>query len=109
MRPGNGEDFEAMAREYSEGPNAKGGGGLGLIRRGEMMKEVDETIFALEPGSISDIVETPIGYHIFKVIAKLPATSKDFDSAKADITEEIYRKDWGASMPDECPPVPAQS
>ena len=87
-----GEDFEAVAREYSEGPNAKGGGGLGLIRRGEMMKEVDETIFALEPGSISDIVETPIGYHIFKVIAKLPATSKDFDSAKSDITETIYRK-----------------
>ncbi len=87
-----GEDFEVMAREYSEGPNAKGGGGLGLIQNGEMMKEIDETIFALAPGNISDIVETPIGYHIFKVTQILPATSKDFDSAKNDITEEIYRK-----------------
>lgn len=86
------EDFEKVAREYSEGPNAKGGGGLGVIQKGEMIKEIDETIFTLTPGSISDIVETPIGYHIFKVTAVMPATSKDFDSAKDDITETIYRK-----------------
>ncbi|MBU4488022.1 MAG: peptidyl-prolyl cis-trans isomerase [Candidatus Omnitrophica bacterium] len=88
----NGKDFEALAMEYSEGPNAKGGGGLGFISKGEMIKEIDETIFALEPTQVSEIVETPIGYHIFKVTEKLPATSKDFDSAKEEITEAIYKK-----------------
>lgn len=87
-----GGDFEALAKEYSEGPNARDGGGLGFIRKGEMMKEIDEAIFALEPGEVSGIVETPIGYHIFKVAGKQPAVSKNFDSAKQDITEAIYRK-----------------
>lgn len=87
-----GEDFEAIAKKYSEGPNAKGGGRLGLIAKGEMIKEIDEAIFALEPGQVSEIVETPIGYHIFKVTKKLPAMSKSFDSAKDEITETIYKK-----------------
>jgi len=87
-----GDDFQEVAKKYSEGPNANGGGSLGFVKRGDMMREIDDAIFALSPGGISDIVETPIGYHIFKVTEKLAARSKDFDSAKADIEETIYQK-----------------
>ncbi|MDP3789614.1 MAG: peptidyl-prolyl cis-trans isomerase [Candidatus Omnitrophota bacterium] len=87
-----GQDFEAAAKKYSEGPNAKGGGNMGLIKRGEMMTEIDGAIFSIPAGSVSDIVETPIGYHIFKVTQIVPARSKDFDSAKAEIEDTIYQK-----------------
>lgn len=87
-----GRDFEETAKQYSEGPNAKGGGGLGLIRRGEMMKEIDDVIFSIPAGGMSDVIETPIGYHIFKVTRIMPAESKDFDSAKTEIEDAIYQK-----------------
>lgn len=88
----SGKDFEEIAKKYSEGPNAQNGGNLGLVKKGEMMKEIDDVISTLTPGSISDVVETPIGYHIFKVTQIVPARSKDFDSAKAEIQDAIYQK-----------------
>jgi len=88
----NGQDFEEVAKKYSESPNAKSGGSMGLIKRGEMIKEIDEAIFALPVGGVSDIVETPIGYHIFKITQIVPARSKDFDSAKTEIEDAIYQK-----------------
>ena len=94
----SGKDFGEVAKKYSEGPNAKDGGNLGFIKRGDMMKEIDDTIFALSPGGISDIVETPIGFHIFKVTQIQPAHSKNFDSAKAEIEETIYQKKINKSL-----------
>lgn len=88
----DGQDFEEAAKKYSESPNAKNGGNMGLIKRGEMIKEIDEAIFALQAGGVSDIVETSIGYHIFKVTQIVPAKTKDFDSAKAEIEDAIYQK-----------------
>ncbi|MDD5679675.1 MAG: peptidylprolyl isomerase [Candidatus Omnitrophica bacterium] len=88
----SGQDFTEMAKKYSEGPNAKNGGSLGLVKRGEMIKEIDDAIGTLTPGSMSDVVETPIGYHIFKVTQIVPARSKDFNSAKPEIEEAIYQK-----------------
>ncbi len=88
----SGEDFEDVAGKYSEGPNAKEGGSLGFVKRGEMIKEIDHAIFALSPGEISDVIETPIGYHIFKVTETLPASSRDFDSVKEEIQNMIYQK-----------------
>jgi len=66
-----GEDFEAMAREYSIGPSASRGGDLGYFKRKRMVQEFDDAAFALKkPGDISDIVQTRYGYHIIKLVDK---------------------------------------
>ena len=66
-----GESFEELAKEYSDDPGtAKDGGSLGWVEPGTLFESFEDAAFALEPGEISDIVETPIGLHIIKMDAK---------------------------------------
>jgi peptidyl-prolyl cis-trans isomerase SurA len=65
-----GEDFEALAREYSEGPTASRGGDLGMVKRGDLVKEFEEVAFQMEPGEISDIVKTQFGFHIIQLVQR---------------------------------------
>ena len=59
-----GEDFEDLAREYSDGPSAPSGGDLGEFPQGVMAPAFEHAAFACEIDKITDVVETPFGYHI---------------------------------------------
>jgi parvulin-like peptidyl-prolyl isomerase len=65
-----GEDFDKVAREVSIGPEAAKGGDLGFFERGVMPEEIDRMVFSLPVGKVSDVVQSPYGFHIFKVLAK---------------------------------------
>jgi len=66
-----GEDFSEIAKTYSEDPATSiRGGDLGFIKRGDLVPEFEEVAFNLEPGEISDIVETQFGFHVIKMIEK---------------------------------------
>ncbi len=63
-----GANFAKLAEEKSQDPgSAKQGGDLGFFRRGQMVGPFDEAAFALGIGEISEVVETPFGYHIIKL------------------------------------------
>jgi hypothetical protein len=61
-----GEDFAALAREYSDGPSGPRGGDLGVFPRGRMVPAFDDAAFALEVDAVSAIVETPFGFHVIQ-------------------------------------------
>lgn len=82
-----GEDFAALAKEFSQCPSSGSGGDLGYFRRGEMVEPFTDAAFALAPGEISPIVETRFGYHLIKSTDKKPETS----FAYKDIKEKLQQ------------------
>ena len=66
-----GEKFSMLATLYSQDPNsAKKGGELGFFSRGQMVSEFESAAFALKPGEVSPIIETPLGFHIIQLIER---------------------------------------
>ncbi len=87
-----GEDFAALAEEFSQCPSSAKGGDLGYFRRGQMVKPFEEAAFALKPGEVSDVVETKFGYHLIKVIEKKSETTIAFEDIK-DRLEQYLKQE----------------
>ena len=87
-----GEDFGALAKEYSEGPSGPKGGDLGYFTRGQMVKAFEEAAFAMKPGEVSGVVETKFGYHLIKVTDKTPEGTMPYDDVKDKLGEFLKQK-----------------
>lgn len=73
-----GDDFVEVVRQFSEDRGTVGrGGDLGYLTRGRMYPEFDEAAFALQPGQVSGIVRTPVGFHIIKVTERRESNARD--------------------------------
>lgn len=90
-----GADFEAIAKEKSEGPTAPKGGDLGFFSRKRMVKEFSDVAFNLQPGEISQVVETRYGLHLIQVIERKAAVRKTFDEVKDGILTSMTNRAKG--------------
>ena len=92
-RARKGEDFAALAEEYSQDTGtASNGGDLGLFGRGRMVKPFEEAAFDMEVGQVSDLVETTFGFHIIKVEAIQPERIKPLEEVADTVTEELLER-----------------
>lgn len=80
-----GNSFENMAKEYSDGPSAAQGGDLGEFEREDMVKPFSDAAFALEEGELSEPVKTQFGWHIIKLDKKIAESSKKLEDVKVSI------------------------
>lgn len=89
----NGDDFGALAKEFSDDPGSKDTGGEYTFPRGQMVKPFEDSAFSLAPGEVSDVVTTQFGYHVIKVLEKLPADMRKFEEVEANIKEYLTRQE----------------
>lgn len=113
-----GEDFVALARKYSDDRvSGMRGGSLGVFGRGEMVPAFDQAAFALPIGGLSDLVESPFGYHIIYrdavdqvALSEILVTwmgardanhaERDKEAARARVDEAVARLDAGEPFDD---------
>lgn len=81
----NGEEFETLARQFSEDPSALKGGDIGFFFRGDMIKNFEDAAFALKPGEVSDLVRTPLGFHIIRMDESKKSQQAPFEQVKVQI------------------------
>lgn len=87
-----GADFAELAKAHSDCPSAAKGGDLDYFSRNKMVPPFEEAAFELEPGQVSDIVETQFGFHIIKVTDRREAGVTPFEQVKTRIINELIRK-----------------
>lgn len=93
-----GERFEELAARYSDGPEGRRGGGLGYIRPGDMLPQIQKAIEQMAPGSVTEPLASPIGMHIIRVDDRKQPQFRPYEEVKEDIrnvvlqlkTEEAY-------------------
>ncbi len=96
----NGEDFAALARQYSDDPHAQQGGDLGFFSRGQHIKEIDKAAFSLPVGQISDIIKSKLGYHIILVKQKKKERVRPLSEVQEEI-QNVILKDKASKLWDE--------
>jgi parvulin-like peptidyl-prolyl isomerase len=88
-RARGGEDFSALAKQYSEDPGSKENGGLYEdVTRGVMVKPFEDAAFSVPPGELSDIVETQYGYHILKIVDR-KTNDKPLEEERSELEEKL--------------------
>ncbi|MGE5153900.1 MAG: peptidylprolyl isomerase [Bdellovibrio bacteriovorus] len=84
-----GTDFAELAKARSEDSSAENGGDLGFFHRGEMVADFEAAAFALQPGEISDLVETPYGVHIIKMEERRPPKLLPLDEVRERLRDYL--------------------
>lgn len=84
-----GEDFEELAKTYSDCPSSKRGGDLGYFGKGKMDPEFERAAFALGIGEVSQVIKSSFGYHIIKVEDIKPEHIKPLDEVRDQIVRAL--------------------
>jgi peptidyl-prolyl cis-trans isomerase SurA len=94
----DGESFDLLAAQFSQGPSAATGGDVGFLEKGSMLPEVDAVAFRLAKDEISEIIVSPVGFHIIRVLDKRGAGVKPIgvirEEIKAKLEEEKMEKGY---------------
>jgi len=85
-----GATFEDTARKYSDGPSASDGGTLGIFKRGQLAKELEDKTFAMKAGEVTDVIRTKQGYVILKVVDHQSAGVPPLKEALPRIENALY-------------------
>jgi len=92
LRARRGADFSELAKQYSQDLQSKDKGGLYEDIGPEfLMKALDRAAFAVPVGAVSDIIETPMGYHILKVIER-KKENRPLDEVRSQLEAAVRQK-----------------
>jgi peptidyl-prolyl cis-trans isomerase SurA len=86
----DGADFEEVAKKNSDGPSAGDGGALGIFKRGQLAKQLEDTTFGMKAGDFTNVIQTKQGFVILKVVDHQQAGIPPFKDAMPRIQEALY-------------------
>jgi len=96
-----GAAFAEVAKNGSQGPTAPNGGAYAWTTKGALkFKEIDQTLFELPVGQLSQIIETEKGYHIIRVTERVDTETTPFRTAQVDIKEKIIQERTSKQLQD---------
>jgi peptidyl-prolyl cis-trans isomerase SurA len=93
-----GEDFDVLVKRYSEGSTAQQNGDLGEFQRGQLSKQLEDAVFAMEKGQFTDVIQTKTGFEILKVLDHNQAGMQPLDKVEGEITNILYRQKMDPAM-----------
>ena len=86
-----GADFAELAMQFGTDGTAPGGGDLGFFIRADMVPEFADAAFAMQPGEISEPVQSPFGWHVIKLEERRPRAVPPFETVRPGLEEELGR------------------
>jgi peptidyl-prolyl cis-trans isomerase C len=90
-RAAAGEDFAALAKQYSQDATAARGGDIGFFPRGVMFPKFEEIAFAGKPGDVTPLFETPKGFNVMKILEKKPESTRSYAEVKDALMLDMGR------------------
>ena len=88
----DGADFNEMAKRHSEGTTAASGGELGVFERGQLSKPIEDAVFSLKQGGVSDPIPSSKGLEILKVEQHFQAGEQPFDKVEGEINGKLFNQ-----------------
>jgi len=85
----DGRSFAVLAQTLSRGPEASAGGLMGTFARGQLPAELETVVFTLAAGDTSEVVQTPLGFHVLRLDARQPARQATLEEARAGIRTRL--------------------
>jgi peptidyl-prolyl cis-trans isomerase SurA len=86
----DGDDFGEMAKRFSDGSTAKQGGFLGVYKRGELSKELEDVVFKMRKNDITDVMDTKQGFLILQVLEHYDEGEQTLAKVEPEITDKLY-------------------
>jgi peptidyl-prolyl cis-trans isomerase SurA len=85
-----GASFDDIAKKYSDGPSAADGGVLGMFKRGQLAKSIEDETFALKPGEVTKVTQTKQGFVILKVVEHQEAGIPPMKTVEPEVQNALY-------------------
>ncbi len=86
------KSFDILARSRSHAPEASTGGQMGTFARGQLPEGLEAAAFALGPAGTSDVVQTPLGFHVLRVDAHTPPRDRPLEECRGEIKSLLLRQ-----------------
>jgi peptidyl-prolyl cis-trans isomerase SurA len=93
-----GEDFNEIAKHFSEGSTAKDGGELGTFEHGQLSKQIEDIVFKMDKGQMTDVIQTKTGFEVLRVEAHYQAGLQPLDKVENEIMNRIYGQKMQPTM-----------